>query len=150
VDILDWLFTKGFTCSPKKLLHHIAETGNLDVLNWAIQKNLVNMTDLYFFYKCASNGHVQVFTWMEKKGLWFPKKFPEIIRTSSNARSMFWLIKKNLPVELRGVWREVEEATEMVNPFRQGRVVEAALSVLEDPGMLEGFIEMMREWEKGW
>jgi hypothetical protein len=142
VDVLDWAFTNGCPCNPRVIFEFAAIHGKVDVLNWAKKIFPIPTNELSFI---ANLANVHVLTWMEKNGIPFPQNFILDLEHSPDLRIIFWAIKKKLPSEFFGIWREVEEALPRIQKGKGADVLERAKEALRDMGRVEGLIELVRE-----
>jgi hypothetical protein len=143
-EILDWVFMNGFG-DPGKIFKYAARTGLLDAFEW-ITKNLPrDACDSDYLARVAvTYGHVHLLEWMENNGVPFPEDFPVIVKNCVHIQVMLWRMKKNIPEEFRGFWREVEEEW-MSLLGGEVDMNEKAREVLQDPGKVEDFIMIVKE-----
>jgi hypothetical protein len=150
VEILNWAITNGCPCDHIKIFQYAIEVENLEVLNWATKNFPRDNNDFLFLVdhaiKRGSSAHV--LTWLSKKLNPFPFSFTRKILSFGTTGQKVWLIKKNLEPEFSGIWREIEEIIDF--PLSSVAMEEKLGEVIQEPGKVKGFIELVRSNQPGW
>jgi hypothetical protein len=112
LEITKWAFMNGFTCKTRDIFKNAAEQGKTDVLEWAKQTFPCKEKYLKMIVMLAlPRSHVHVIEWAEKNNI-SDTIWPDfwLLAETGSLPPKLWAIKtKILPVELRGIFREVEE-----------------------------------------
>jgi hypothetical protein len=86
-----------------------------------------------------------VLTSLSKKLNPFPFRFIQNFLSFGTTDQRVWLIKKNLAPEFSGIWREIIDF-----PLSSVAMQEKLGEVIQEPGKVKGFIELVLSNQPGW